>query len=112
MAKVWLISASGDDDASQLSGIYLVKDGSTYRMMKQLATSTVGSPPNNLPAFTNVSIPGSTWIWSLTATDLEPEPSGNWGNNDPGTESRTDVGSWQSDAVPDPVEDEAEPAAS
>jgi hypothetical protein len=111
MPKVWQLTASGDSDSSELSGLFIVKDGQTYRLMKQLSSSTINPPTTTMPVFQNFPICGSDWFWTVTTNDLEPQLSGTWSNTDGASQLHNDTGSWQSDAVPDPDEPETEAAS-
>ena len=113
------VSASGrtsQSDASALNNLRVELEGSLYEVRTAppnsilLAASTASPPYLNF----NFSLraPSGLWNWTLTLPSTTPPYSGTWSNSNPANLEANETGTWQSEAVPDPLEEEAEAASS
>lgn len=106
----WKIKASGDKDASVLNNFFIKPADSRYELTDSNGTHiawSTGDPPQF-----NFNLNCS---WTVRITNTPPtgagwSPSGVWSNLD--ADIPDESGSWQSDAVPDPLEDKAKVPAS
>lgn len=105
---VWRITATGrGTDSRALNGLRIVysESGQCYYLMTAPPNSTTiaESPGLGTPQFDHFSLSGSPWTWSLSTLRPSPNPSGNWDNNNPAPKLEEDLGTWQSEAVPEPL---------
>ena len=104
--RVWRITATGRD-ASALNGLrieYVEDPNRLYYLMTAPPHSTIimrgeGDPPS----FADFTLGGNSTRWFVSVNSMTPNPHGTYYNTNNEPNPRADSGSWQSEAVPEPL---------
>ena len=102
--RVWRITATGD--ASALNNFRIVHDdaGGVYNLMTAPPNSTfIKRGEGDPPSFDDFELGENSARWFVRVTSMTPNPHGTYYNTNNEPNPRADQGSWQSEAVPEPL---------
>ena len=101
--RTWKINASGD--ASALNNFRIVHDDAgVYTLMTAPPNSTtIKQGEGDPPEFLDFELGENSARWFVRVTSMTPNPHGTYSNTNNVPNPRADQGSWQSEAVPEPL---------
>jgi hypothetical protein len=101
--RTWKIKATGRD-ASALNRLRIVYVEDPNKLYYLIAPPSTTLARGDSPSFNNFRMmDGTPWTWSLSSSGMSPNPGGTYVNDNPAPNLASENGSWQSDAVPEPL---------